>query len=68
MARYIKNFQTNVDPQKIYYTVNLYMQSEGYEYINYNGENVFKKGIGIMSNPTFLSFLTLITWYEWKHG
>lgn len=53
MARYIKDFQINVDPQTIHATINQYLQREGYEYIQYDGENVFKKGSGIMSNPTF---------------
>lgn len=56
MARYIKDFQTNVEPQVIHSAVNQYLQSEGYEYINYNGENVFKKGSGIWANPTFFKF------------
>lgn len=56
MARYIKVFQINADPQIIHSTVNQYLQREGYEYINYDGENVFKKGSGIMSNPTFFKF------------
>lgn len=53
MARYIKDFQVNADPQTIHATINQYLQREGYEYIQYDGENVFKKGSGIASNPTF---------------
>lgn len=56
MARYIKDFQTNVDPQTVHSAVNQYLQSEGYEYINYDGENVFKKGQGVWANPTFFKF------------
>ena len=56
MARYIKDFQINVDPQKVHATINNYLQKEGYEYIHYDGENVFKKGKGFMSNPTFFKF------------
>lgn len=56
MARYIKDFQTNVDPQAVHSAVNQYLQSEGYEYINYDGENVFKKGNGVWANPTFFKF------------
>ena len=56
MARYTKDFQTNVDPQAVHSAVNQYLQSEGYEYINYDGENVFKKGNGVWANPTFFKF------------
>ena len=56
MARYIKDFQINVDPQTAHAAVNQYLQKEGYEYINYDGENVFKKGQGVWSNPTFFKF------------
>lgn len=56
MARYIKNFQTNVDFQAVHSAVNQYLQSEGYEYINYDGENVFKKGNGVWASPTFFKF------------
>ena len=30
MARYIKDFQTNVDPQAVHSAVNQYLQKEGY--------------------------------------
>lgn len=53
MARYIKDFQISVDPQTAHSAVDQYLQREGYEYINFDGENVFKKGNGIIANPTF---------------
>ena len=56
MARYTKDFQMKMDPQTIHSAVNQYLQAEGYEYINYDGENVFKKGSGVVSNPTFFKF------------
>lgn len=56
MARYIKDFQINTAAQKVHFTINQYLRKEGYEYINYDGENVFKKGKGIISNPTFFKF------------
>lgn len=56
MARYIKDFQTNINPQTVHSAINQYLQSEGYEYINYDGENVFKKGQGVWANPTFFKF------------
>lgn len=56
MARYIKDFRTNVDSQAVHLAVNQYLQSEGYKYINYDGESVFKKGNGVWANPTFFKF------------
>lgn len=56
MARYIKDFQVNADPQTLHATINQYLQREGYEYIQYDGENVFKKGNGVLNGPTFFKF------------
>lgn len=56
MARYIRNFQSTVAPQTIHSVINQYLISEGYEYINYDGENVYKKGKGALSGPTFFKF------------
>lgn len=47
MARYIRDFHISVNPQSIHSQINQYLQSEEYEYIQYDGENVFKKGQGI---------------------
>ena len=56
MARYIKDFYVNGDFQSIYSTIHQYLQNEGYEYIQYDGENVFKKGKGVFANPSFFKF------------
>lgn len=55
--RYVKTFQINAEPQAVHTAINQYLQSEGFEYINYKGEIVFKKGFGIVSGPTFFKFL-----------
>ena len=57
MARYIKTFQFNADSNVLFNQLNNYLVSEGYEYIQYDGENVFKKGTGMLSNPTYFKFL-----------
>lgn len=59
MARYIKNFQVNTAPEIVHASIAQHLQSEGYEYIQYEGENVYKKGNGIMANPTFFKFVYL---------
>lgn len=72
MARYIRDFQINTDPQMIFSTINQYLQSEGYEYLNYDGENVFKKGKGVATGPTFFKFsfsgnmLRMETWMKFS--
>ncbi len=56
MARYIKEFQISISPNIVFNEVNQYLMTEGYEYIQYDNENVFKKGKGFMGNPTFFKF------------
>ncbi len=57
MARYIKNFVLNGNLQQIQNEITAYLQNDGYKYIEYDGENVFKKGMGIFSAPTFFKFI-----------
>lgn len=56
MARYIRDFTINAAPQEIHAVINQYLQNEGYEYIKYDGETVFKKGKGILTSPSFFKF------------
>ena len=54
MARYRKDFPLTISPDAIFQTVYQYLIFEGYEYLQYDHENVFKKGMGLMTGPTFL--------------
>ncbi len=54
MARYVKDYTHYADPQASFEAVQQYLTSEGYEYIEYNGENVFKKGHGLLVAPRFI--------------
>ncbi len=56
MARHIRDFQTGADAQTVHNAISNYLMGEGYEYIQYDGENVFKKGQGVWSNPSFFKF------------
>ena len=56
MARYIKNYQIDKTPQEVHSILSQFLQAEGYEYIQYDGENVFKKGRGWLTSPTFFKF------------
>lgn len=57
MARYIKNYVLNGNLQQIQNEITAYLQNDGYKYIEYDGENVFKKGMGVFSAPTFFKFI-----------
>lgn len=56
MPRYIKDFFTTADFQTVSFSINQYLQNEGYEYLQYEGEYVYKKGNGILTNPSFFKF------------
>ena len=54
MPRTIKDYQFTGSQEQLFAAVHSYLMSEGYEYIIYRGETVFKKGHGIASGPTFI--------------
>ena len=54
MARSSKDFPLKASPDEIFKSVYQYLMIEGYEYTQYDNENVFKKGKGLMAGPTFL--------------
>ena len=66
-----KDFMVNAAPQTVHSAINQYLQAEGYEYINFDGENVFKKGRGFFNSPTFFKFsyagnvVRLETWMKY---
>ena len=54
MARTVKAFPMAYMPDALFNDIYAYLMSEGYEYIQYNNENVFKKGKGLTMGPTFI--------------
>ena len=56
MARFVEDFQINADFSAVHAAIDQYLQSEGYEYTQYDNENVFKKGKGIACGPSFFKF------------
>ena len=55
MSRYINVFGTCLDPQEFMGIVQQFMQREGFAYTSYkNGEQVWKKGNGLMTAPQFI--------------
>lgn len=54
MARYIRELPIRQDPNGSFTAIHNYLIEDGFEYIEYKGENVFKKGNGWVSAPTFI--------------
>ena len=54
MPRFITDFPVNATDETIHYIVNDYLTREGFVYTNYNGEDVWKKGKGLMAAPQFI--------------
>ena len=58
MARYHNEFKFNHPiHEQLFADIHQYMLSEGYEYRNFEGENVYKKGKGIAAGPTFIKIM-----------
>ncbi len=58
MAREIREYGINVNPEYLFGAIRDYLVNvENYEYIEYENENVFKRGLGMMSGPTFFKFM-----------
>ena len=55
MSRYESVFQITQPQQALFPQIRSYLELEGYDYTNYKGEDLFKKGVGIVSAPSFVS-------------
>ena len=71
MARYTKDFQCAADPQAVFNAVSNYLYSENFQYENFDGENVFKKGNGVLTGPCFFrlvfvqGYIRLESWMKY---
>lgn len=54
MARYIREIPIRQNPSESFGAIHNYLIEDGFEYIEYDGENVFKKGNGWITGPTFI--------------
>lgn len=54
MARYINDIRFYGQVDKAFKKIWNDLTNSGFEYIKYDGESVFKKGIGIFTSPTFV--------------
>jgi len=57
MARYHNEFQFLADAKPVLEQIHQYLMSEGYDYRDYRGEQVYKKGMGIAQGPTFMKIM-----------
>ena len=55
MSRYESLFQITQPYQALFPQIRSYLELEGYDYTNYKGEDLFKKGVGLVSAPSFVS-------------
>lgn len=66
MARTVQVFPMAYFPEALFNDIHAYLLSEGYEYIQYQNENVYKKGKGLAMGPTFfkISYQNNAVWLE----
>ncbi|MCH5301129.1 MAG: hypothetical protein J1E56_07410 [Ruminococcus sp.] len=54
MSRYYNEIQTSYNVQQVSDITSRYLVSEGYKLVDYNGEQVWKKGNGWMTAPSYI--------------
>lgn len=54
MSRYASDIAVAASPEEIERTVSPFLASEGFERMLYNGEEVWKKGHGLITAPQFI--------------
>lgn len=52
MARFVKEYKITSSPETIFNAVHALLSSEGFEYTELEGENVFNNGADLLSPPT----------------
>lgn len=59
MGREIRMYPPVSQPEAVFEQIKMSLSSLGFEYVNYEGEMVFKKGHGILTGPNFLKITFL---------
>jgi len=54
MSRYLIEFQSSKTKAEIGQILDTYFANEGFKPIEYKGEHVYKKGIGLLTAPQYL--------------
>lgn len=62
MGRTIRDFQVTVPPETIFQEIQQYLTAEGYTFTQFQNENLFKKGNGILMGPTFIK----VSWMNYS--
>ncbi len=57
MARYHNEFSFQADPNLLLQQIHQYMMAEGYIYRDFKGEQVYKKGMGVATGPSFIKVM-----------
>lgn len=55
MSRYVKELPVNKSPEQIQAIANQFFDKEGFKQVPYKGEQVWKKGMGIMVGPQYVT-------------
>lgn len=56
MSRYIVDIPTSLSPEQISTIFASFAQIEKFEMVSYKGQNVYKKGMGFVSAPQYVTF------------
>lgn len=56
MSRYIVDIPTSLSPEQVRTVFASFAQIEGFEMVPYKGQNVYKKGMGVVSGPQYVTF------------
>ena len=55
MARYVNQIPAPVDPNAFTQPIADYMTKEGFQLVDYKGTKLWKKGVGVLTAPQYLS-------------
>lgn len=56
MSRFIADYQSGKPDDFIKFVSEVFFAKEGFRPVNYKGETVWKKGVGFLTAPSFISF------------
>lgn len=56
MSRFIADYQSGKPDEFIKFVSEDFFAKEGFRQVNYKGETVWKKGVGFLTAPSFISF------------
>lgn len=71
MSRYIRNISTQKDPSETARIVEAFMAREGFSRVRQRGEEVWRRGLGLMTGPQFIKAdiapgaVRLEAWISW---